>query len=82
MRSWHFVGICGIGMSALAQFAAAMQIKVSGSDRALENVENADEAAEVPADDIPETVGEESAEFSRDTTEIVSDSKENGSDAC
>ena len=47
-----------------------------------ENVENADEAAEVPADDIPETVGEKSAEFSRDTTEIVSDSKENGSDAC
>ena len=47
-----------------------------------ENVENADEAAEVPADDIPETVGEESAEFSQDTTEIVSDSKENDSDAC
>ena len=41
MRSWHFVGICGIGMSALAQFAAAMQIKVSGSDRALDNPENA-----------------------------------------
>ena len=41
MKSWHFVGICGIGMSALAQFAAAMQIKVSGSDRALENPENA-----------------------------------------
>ncbi|MBE6380207.1 MAG: hypothetical protein E7047_04690 [Lentisphaerae bacterium] len=40
MGSWHFVGICGIGMSALAQFAAALGIKVSGSDRALENPEN------------------------------------------
>lgn len=40
MKSWHVVGICGIGMSALAQFAAAMDIKVSGSDRALENPEN------------------------------------------
>jgi hypothetical protein len=44
--------------------------------------ENSIPTDEVPADDIPETVGEESAEFSRDTTEIVSDSKENGSDAC
>ena len=42
MTSWHFAGICGIGMSALAQFARAMQIKVSGSDRALENPENAE----------------------------------------
>ena len=41
MKSWHFTGICGIGMSALAQFALAMQIKVSGSDRALDNPENA-----------------------------------------
>ncbi|MBE6369885.1 MAG: hypothetical protein E7056_06995 [Lentisphaerae bacterium] len=41
MTHWHIVGICGIGMSALAQFAAAMNIKVSGSDRALENPENA-----------------------------------------
>ena len=41
MKSWHFTGICGIGMSALAQLAVAMDIKVSGSDRALENPENA-----------------------------------------
>ncbi len=41
MKSWHFTGVCGIGMSALAQFARAMQIKVSGSDRALDNPENA-----------------------------------------
>ena len=41
MKSWHFTGICGIGMSALAQFALAVQIKVSGSDRALDNPENA-----------------------------------------
>ena len=39
MIHWHFVGICGIGMSALAQFAAAVNIRVSGSDRALENIE-------------------------------------------
>lgn len=41
MKSWHIVGICGIGMSGLAQFARAMGIEVSGSDRALENSENA-----------------------------------------
>ena len=52
MRSWHFVGICGIGMSALAQFAAAMQIKVSGSDRALENLENAELKAMLEAQGI------------------------------
>ena len=40
MKSWHIVGICGIGMSALAQFARACNIEVSGSDRALENPEN------------------------------------------
>ena len=41
MKSWHIVGICGIGMSGLAQFARAMDITVSGSDRALEKSENA-----------------------------------------
>ena len=41
MKSWHFVGICGIGMSALAQFARTAGFAVSGSDRALENPENA-----------------------------------------
>ena len=41
MKSWHIVGICGIGMSALAQFARSMDIAVSGSDRALDKSENA-----------------------------------------
>ena len=41
MKHWHIAGICGIGMSALAQFARACDIEVSGSDRALENCENA-----------------------------------------
>ena len=41
MTSWHIVGICGIGMSALAQFARSLNISVSGSDRALEKSENA-----------------------------------------
>ena len=41
MKSWHIVGICGIGMSALAQFARNLNINVSGSDRALEKSENA-----------------------------------------
>lgn len=52
MKSWHFIGICGIGMSALAQFAAAMNIKVSGSDRALENPENAALKAQLLAQGI------------------------------
>ena len=52
MRSWHFVGICGIGMSALAQFAAAMQIRVTGSDRALDNPENAALKAMLEAQNI------------------------------
>ena len=47
-----------------------------------ETVENADEASEAPAEDIPETSQDKSAEFSRDTTETVSDSNGNSSDAC
>ena len=52
MKSWHFVGICGIGMSALAQFARACNIEVSGSDRALDNPENAALKAMLQAQDI------------------------------
>ncbi len=40
-KSCHLVGICGIGMSGLAQFARSLGIEVSGSDRALEKPENA-----------------------------------------
>ena len=47
-----------------------------------ETVENADEASEAPAEDAPETCQDKSAEFSRDTTETVSDSNGNSSDAC
>ena len=36
----HFVGIGGIGMSALAQCYRYAGFEVSGSDRALNNVEN------------------------------------------
>jgi UDP-N-acetylmuramate--alanine ligase len=39
--SLHFVGVGGIGMSGLAQMALSLGRKVSGSDRALENPENA-----------------------------------------
>lgn len=52
MKSWHIVGICGIGMSGLAQFARAMGIAVSGSDRALEKSENAALKASLQAQDI------------------------------
>ena len=52
MKSWHIVGICGIGMSALAQFARSMNIRVSGSDRALEKSENALLKASLQAQDI------------------------------
>ncbi len=38
---WHFVGIGGIGMSALAQFARALGCRVSGSDRGHGRPENA-----------------------------------------
>ena len=47
-----------------------------------ETVENADEASEAPAEDVPETSQDKSAEFSQDTTETVSDSNGNSSDAC
>lgn len=39
--SLHFVGIAGIGMSGVAQAAAACGVRVSGSDRALHAPENA-----------------------------------------
>ena len=52
MEHWHIVGICGIGMSALAQFARAADIEVSGSDRALENPENASLKAMLQAQNI------------------------------
>ena len=38
--SLHFVGIGGIGMSGLAQMCAGIGLKVSGSDRAVDNPEN------------------------------------------
>jgi len=41
MKHWHFVGIGGIGMSALAQMALARGIRVSGSDRGRHGRENA-----------------------------------------
>ncbi len=40
--SLHFVGIAGIGMSGVAQAAAFLGIKVSGSDRAIHAPENRD----------------------------------------
>ena len=52
MKNWHIVGICGIGMSALAQFARALNIGVSGSDRALEKSENAQLKAMLQAQGI------------------------------
>ena len=41
MKSFHFVGVGGIGMSALASCAATIGYEVSGSDRGAEKVENA-----------------------------------------
>ncbi|MBR7121672.1 MAG: hypothetical protein IKC94_05475 [Lentisphaeria bacterium] len=41
MKSFHFVGVGGIGMSALAAGAAARGYEVSGSDRGAEKSENA-----------------------------------------
>ena len=52
MKSWHIVGICGIGMSGLAQFARSVNIRVSGSDRALEKSENQSLKAALQAQDI------------------------------
>lgn len=52
MKNWHIVGICGIGMSALAQFARSQNIGVSGSDRALEKSENAQLKAMLQAQGI------------------------------
>ena len=40
-ESLHFVGVGGIGMSALAQMAASLGYRTSGSDRALNSPENA-----------------------------------------
>ena len=39
-ESIHFVGVGGIGMSALAQMAASLGIKTSGSDRGANAPEN------------------------------------------
>lgn len=39
--SLHFIGVGGIGMSGLAQMALSLGCEVSGSDRALDNPENA-----------------------------------------
>lgn len=39
-KSLHFVGVGGIGMSALAQMAACLGCETSGSDRALNSPEN------------------------------------------
>lgn len=41
MRNFHFVGVGGIGMSALASGAAACGFCVSGSDRGSDKAENA-----------------------------------------
>lgn len=41
MKSFHFVGVGGIGMSALASGAAFCGCEVSGSDRGADKVENA-----------------------------------------
>ncbi len=40
IKSVHFVGIGGIGMSGIAQFFNWLGFRVSGSDRALDNPEN------------------------------------------
>ena len=40
MRSFHFVGVGGIGMSALAAGAAACGFRVTGSDRGADKPEN------------------------------------------
>ena len=40
IKTVHFIGIAGIGMSGLAQFFKWIGYKVSGSDRALNNPEN------------------------------------------
>ncbi len=40
MKSFHFIGVGGIGMSALAAGAAACGMTVSGSDRGADKVEN------------------------------------------
>lgn len=39
-ESLHFVGIAGIGMSGVAQAAASLGIRVTGSDRAIHTPEN------------------------------------------
>ncbi|MBR2425185.1 MAG: hypothetical protein IKB16_00435 [Lentisphaeria bacterium] len=39
-KSLHFVGIAGIGMSGVAQAAASLGIRVTGSDRAIHAPEN------------------------------------------
>lgn len=41
MKSFHFIGVGGIGMSALASGAAACGFAVSGSDRGADKPENA-----------------------------------------
>ena len=41
MKSFHFIGVGGIGMSALAAGAAARGWQVSGSDRGADKPENA-----------------------------------------
>ena len=40
MKSIHFIGIGGIGMSGLAAAACDLGMNVSGSDRGAENREN------------------------------------------
>lgn len=40
VSSVHFIGVGGIGMSSIAQYLVDLGIKVTGSDRALENPEN------------------------------------------
>ncbi len=40
MLKIHFIGICGIGMSGLAQMFSWLGHTVSGSDRAIDNSEN------------------------------------------
>ena len=40
MKSFHFIGVGGIGMSALAAGAAACGFRVTGSDRGADQVEN------------------------------------------
>lgn len=50
--SYHLMGIGGIGMSGLAQMLAAAGHRVSGSDRALEQPENAEVFAALRAQGI------------------------------